>query len=323
MGFNGDPLDPHQDEFSTGTDSKAASARLIREIAHHVNLLHITHEALVCVDEDCNIALFNQGAEKLFGYRSKDIIGLPLTELLCPRFLHDEKRRLLTLTRLARDNRLGFRTDRIICRRRNGERFPTDISLSLSSIHGYPLFTFVVRDTTQRQDLERQLTYRAEHDDLTDLPNRALLNDRLDAGIARASRYRRKLGVIYLDLDGFKPINDRYGHETGDRLLQAVAQRLTATMRQTDTVSRVGGDEFVIFLEHLKQRQDAGAAAAKIAATLNQPYCIDNRSLRVSASLGIAVYPDNGSDSNTLLRRADEAMYQSKARGGQPQFFDA
>lgn len=322
MNYDSDPPDVQRGEHDTGNATRSATERLIRQIDRYVRLLHITHEAIICVDDDCNIAVFNQGAEKLFGYHSADILGRPLTTLLCQQFLHEQSVRVNTLTRLARENHLGFRVDRIICRRLNGERFPGEVSLSQSNLAGHTLYTMIVRDTTQRQQQERELAHQAEHDSLTDLPNRTLLSDRLEAGIARASRYHRKLGVIYIDLDGFKPINDRYGHETGDCLLQAVAQRLTHTMRQSDTVSRIGGDEFVICLEHIKNREDASAAAAKIIKALGAPYRIDSKQMEISASLGIAMYPDHGKDPTTLLRCADEAMYRSKGDGGRPQFFN-
>ena len=313
----------HQDEPPSGNDDDAAAARLIRQIEHYVRLLHITHEAIICIDDRGRIAVFNQGAEKLFGYPHNEIVGRHLSRLVCRRCLRQEKRRLVALSRIARDNKLGFQTDRIIGRRKNGDRFPTEVSLSQTPLPGHRLYTLVVRDATQRLIQEQQLTYQAEHDELTDLPNRVLLNDRLDASIARADRYRRKLGVIYIDLDDFKPINDLYGHIAGDCLLQAVAKRLQDAMRQSDTVSRIGGDEFIVCLEQIKSAQDAYAAASKIAEAIRDPYQILGTEMRVSASVGIAIYPDHGQDAVTLIRHADEAMYMSKAAGGIPRLFRA
>ena len=213
---------------------------------------------------------------------------------------------------------MGFKTGKVICQRSDGQRFPTETSLSQADVSGYRLYTLVVRDSTQHVVEERRLAYQAEHDQLTDLPNRNLLYDRLGAGIARADRNRRKLGVVYLDLNDFKPINDRYGHETGDCLLQAVAKRLSDTMRQTDTVSRIGGDEFIVCVEQIKGEQDAIAAAAKIVHALKQPFRILGAQIRTTASIGIAVYPEHGQDPATLLRHADQAMYQCKAESNGP-----
>ena len=313
MTATGSPPTDHQDEPATGNDKDASAARLIRQIDRYVRLLQITNEAIVCADDSCNIVVFNQGAEKLFGYPRDEIIGQQLTTLVCRHYRANEKLRLAALTRIARESKMGFKIDRVLCKRKNGERFPVDASLSQTAFSDHRLYTVIVHDATNRIAQERRLTYQVEHDELTDLPNRNLLNDRLTAGIARADRDQRKLGVVYLDLDKFKPINDRYGHETGDCLLQAVARRLADTMRQSDTVSRVGGDEFIICLEQIKSEQDALAAAKKISSALQQPFQILGQQIEASASIGIAVYPEHGRDAVTLLRHADQAMYTAKA----------
>jgi diguanylate cyclase (GGDEF)-like protein/PAS domain S-box-containing protein len=295
-----------------------ASTDLLRQVDSVVQLLNIRHEAIVCLDERWHVAVFNQGAEKIFGYRREEVLGAPFARLVCRYFQVREKRRLRALTRIARENRIGFKTDSIICQRKNGERFPTDISLSQGVSPGQRLYTLLIHDTTDRVQQAERLAYQAGHDQLTDLPNRALLDERLRAGIARADRFGRKLGVIYMDLDQFKPVNDRYGHETGDRLLQAVARRLGETMRRSDTISRIGGDEFIVCVEQLKQVQDALGAARKIAGSLAAPFQVLGHELQVSASIGIAVYPDDASQAETLLRLADQAMYRARAEGRGP-----
>jgi len=321
MTSTGSPPTNHQDEPATGNDKDASAARLIRQIGRYIRLLQITNEAIVCADDRCNIVVFNQGAEKLFGYPRDEIIGQQLTTLISKRYRTAERHRLAALTRIARESRMGFKIERVLCKRKNGERFPVDVSLSQTAFSDHRLYTVIVHDATDRITLERRLAYQAEHDELTDLPNRSLLNDRLSAGIARADRDHRKLGVVYLDLDEFKPINDQYGHETGDCLLQAIAKRLADTMRQSDTVSRFGGDEFIICLEQIKSEQDAIAAATKISSALKQPFRILGQQIEASASIGIAVYPEHGRDVVTLLRHADQAMYTSKAAGGSPQLY--
>ncbi|HED17928.1 MAG TPA: sensor domain-containing diguanylate cyclase [Gammaproteobacteria bacterium] len=323
MTSTGSPPTDHQDEPAPGNDKDAAAARLIRQIDRYIRLLQITNEAIVCVDDDCDIVIFNQGAEKLFGYSRDEITGQQLISLVCPYYLAAEKHRLAALTRIARESRMGFKVERVLCQRSNGERFPVDASLSQTAFSGHRLYTLIVHDATDRLMQERRLAYQAEHDELTDLPNRNLLNDRLSAGIARADRDRRKLGVVYLDLDAFKPINDRYGHEAGDCLLQAIARRLADTVRQSDTVSRIGGDEFIICLEQIKSEQDAFAAARKISSALKQPFRILGQQIEVSASIGIAIYPEHGHDAATLLRHADQAMYLAKAADGTPQLYDS
>lgn len=298
-----------------GIPQAGASPDPLQQIDTFVHLLNVRHEAIVCLDEHWHVAVFNQGAEKIFGYTREEILGAPFTHLVCRQFRIREKHRLTALTRIARENRIGFRTDSIVCRRKNGERFPTEISLSQGLLPGQRLYTLIVRDTTDHVRQAEQLAYQAGHDQLTDLPNRVLLYERLRAGIARADRFGRKLGVIYMDLDRFKPVNDRYGHETGDRLLQAVARRLGETMRRSDTISRIGGDEFIICLDQIKSAQDALDAAHKIVECLKTPFQILERELQVSASIGIAVYPDDARESETLLRLADQAMYRAKTAG--------
>ncbi len=314
-------LASHHGKSSTGNEDNAAAERLIRQTGRYLRLLHITHEAIICVDERCKVLIFNQGAEHLFGYHQDEILGASAHRLLCPKFRHTDKHRLGVLARIARDNHIGFNTDRIICKRKNGERFPAEVSLSQTALPGRHLYTLVVRNATERVRAEEQLAHAARHDELTDLPNRTLLKDRLSAGIARAQRYQRKLGVVFLDLDDFKPINDHYGHETGDCLLQAVAKRLRDTMRQSDTVSRVGGDEFIVSLEQIKTTDDAIAAARKLDSALRQPFSLLGKQISISASIGIAVYPDHGNDPATLLRHADQAMYSAKATHHNPQLF--
>jgi len=305
----------HQDDNNTGKQKAAAAQTLIRQIDHFLQLLNLTHEGVVCLDEQGHIVIFNKGAERLFGYKPEEIFQQPFTRLFCPQFLTREKHRLAALTRIARDSQLGFKADRIICMHKDGARFPTEISLSQGKLPDCHLYTLIIHNMSEHIAQEQQLAHLAEYDPLTDLPNRTLLNARLGIAIARADRYGRKLGVVYLDLDNFKPVNDRHGHEVGDHLLQAVARRLSETMRQSDTISRIGGDEFIVCLEYIKNEQDAIAATEKIAATLQQPFQILGRKIIVSASIGIAVYPDHGHDAATLLRHADQAMYCAKADG--------
>jgi diguanylate cyclase (GGDEF)-like protein/PAS domain S-box-containing protein len=323
MNATGNSPTNHQDEPATGNDNDVSAEGLIRQIDRYIRLLQITNEAIVCADDHCNILVFNQGAEKLFGYPRHEIIGHQLTTLVCKRYRAAEKHRLAALTRIARESKMGFKIDRVLCKRKNGERFPVDVSLSQAEISDHRLYTVIAHDATDRLVYERQLAYQAEHDELTDLPNRNLLNDRLSAGIARADRDHRKLGVVYLDLDKFKPINDLYGHETGDCLLQAVAKRLADTMRQSDTVSRIGGDEFIICLEQIKNEQDAIVAASKISSALKQPFQILGQQIEASASIGIALYPEHGRDAVTLLRHADQAMYSAKATDGSPHLYQS
>jgi diguanylate cyclase (GGDEF)-like protein len=166
----------------------------------------------------------------------------------------------------------------------------------------------------ERRRLHDQLAYRAQHDGLTGLPNRALLYERLDQEIERASRGRSLLGLLYLDLDGFKQINDTYGHAAGDEVLQEVARRMTQTVRRGDTVARIGGDEFVVLLPMLGRSEDAKQVADKIVQALRKPIQSNHHWFSVRACAGIAIWPLDGDRPDSLLRFADAQMYGKKRR---------
>jgi diguanylate cyclase (GGDEF)-like protein len=180
----------------------------------------------------------------------------------------------------------------------------------------------VFRDVGSARARERGLAHLAHHDFLTDLPNRLLFGERVDTAIVLARRHQRQAALLYLDLDGFKPINDTLGHGLGDMLLQSVTQRLVQSVRASDTICRQGGDEFVILLSEIDGPADAAASAGKLLRTLAEPHYIGGRELSLTASIGIALYPKDGREVVALLHRADSAMYEAKRRGrNQYQFF--
>jgi diguanylate cyclase (GGDEF)-like protein len=167
----------------------------------------------------------------------------------------------------------------------------------------------------QVQTAKNQLDHLAHHDVLTDLPNRILLQDRLGQAIGLACRQGRQLAVMFMDMDRFKHINDSLGHAVGDQLLQSVAQRMVSCVRHSDTISRQGGDEFVLLLPHIEHADDAALSAQKILAALAPPHHIDQHDLHISVSIGISIYPDDGQDAETLIKSADTAMYHAKENG--------
>ena len=167
-----------------------------------------------------------------------------------------------------------------------------------------------------------QIAYAAQHDFLTGLPNRMLLNDRVNQAIALASRHMKKVAVLFLDLDGFKHINDSLGHRMGDKLLQSIARRMVAGVRRSDTISRLGGDEFVVLLAEVERSEDVAMAATKMLQAVAEAYSIEDHDLHITASIGVSMYPDDGLDAETLIKNADIAMYQAKDNGRQSyQFF--
>lgn len=202
-------------------------------------------------------------------------------------------------------------------RRQDGEIYPEWLTISaVRDAQGtISHYVGIFSDISERKRQEERLAHLAHYDALTDLPNRALLGDRLERALATARRYGSKVGVLCMDLDRFKNINDSLGHSVGDHLLQIVAARLRAVVRGDDTVARMGGDEFILLLANLHEAEDAGIVAKKLLDTVTAPYQIDGQELLLTMSLGIAVYPHDGGTVEELIRNADAAMYQAKDRG--------
>lgn len=185
-------------------------------------------------------------------------------------------------------------------------------------------FRSVSRDITERKLFEQKLSEMATHDSLTGLPNRILLSDRLMVGTALARRNGHRLAVLMLDLDKFKEVNDAMGHSVGDELLKAVGQRLSSIMRKSDTISRIGGDEFVLVLPQILQVNDVTKFAERILSAFQQPFVFGRHRIEVTTSIGIAVYPDDGVENEHLLKRADSAMYKVKEQGrGTYKYYDS
>lgn len=202
-------------------------------------------------------------------------------------------------------------------KRADGTSF--DAWLSLACVRGeddrVTNYSGLFVDISARKEAESQIRSLAYHDELTGLPNRILMQDRLGHALRQAPRARARVALLFLDLDRFKPVNDSFGHAVGDRLLQAVAERLKLTVREGDTLARVHGDEFVVILEGIDTPEPAARVAAKIVAALGSPFTIDGREILVGTSVGIAIFPDHATDPETLLRCADIAMYDAKQAG--------
>jgi diguanylate cyclase (GGDEF)-like protein len=210
--------------------------------------------------------------------------------------------------------------------RRDGLDIP--IAASIAPIHDdqdeCTGAVIVFRDVRLAREAAVQMTHTAEHDFLTGLPNRMLVNDRISQAIAIAARHQTKVAVLFLDLDGFKHINDSLGHPTGDLLLQSVAKRLVKCVRAADTISRQGGDEFVVLLSEVARTEDAAITARRMLEAVARTHFVQEQGLHVSTSIGVSVYPDDGADAETLIKNADTALYQAKEHGRQRyQFFKA
>ena len=272
-------------------------------------------DAVVCVDISGRVTFLNQVAEQMTGRTLENASGKPVGEVLC---LLDPAGKAVVLDALGKGREETKSLNSSIVTPEGKE---ISIDYSVASIHdssGEVTGTvYVFRDVSASRATALQITHTAQHDFLTGLPNRILLNDRIERAIAHAARYKTKVVVLFLDLDGFKHINDSLGHPVGDILLQSVAKRLTDCIRSADTVSRQGGDEFIILLTEVTELLDAGTKAGRILRAIAEAHSTEHHDLHVTGSIGISVYPDDALDAATLIKNADTAMYQAKENGRQ------
>ena len=274
-------------------------------------------DAVLSTDISGNVTYLNVVAEHMTGWSRKEAAGRPLAEVfqIIDGATHKPSPNPLELA--IRENRaLGLSANCILIRRDGYESAIEDSAAPIHDRDGQVTGAVIVfHDVSMARAMVLEMSHLAQHDVLTDLPNRLLLNDRLTQAISLARRNKNQVAILFLDLDGFKHINDSLGHAIGDKLLQSVATRLSACVRKSDTVSRQGGDEFVILLSESKHAADAGISAAKIITELKRVHNIGPHCLHVTASIGISTYPENGDDAETLIKNADTAMYHAKENG--------
>ncbi|MEW6683531.1 MAG: CHASE domain-containing protein [Nitrospirota bacterium] len=282
--------------------------------AHFRAVTDHAHDAIVSADGRGRIVVWNKSAGNIFGYSESEILGQPLSVLTSERAWQAQEE---ALTRVASSGGSGLtgETVELMGRRKDGGEFPLELSLSTWTQGEQRFYTGIMRDITERKRTEERLDYLATHDALTGLPNRTLFADRLEQALARSAWNKRLVAVMFLDLDRFKTINDTLGHDAGDRLLKTVAARLATSVRDGDTVARQGGDEFTIILIDMAQIDDVALVAQKILNAMVQPLDLNGHQMLVTFSIGIACYPVDGTDAQTLLKHADSALYQAKARG--------
>jgi diguanylate cyclase (GGDEF)-like protein/PAS domain S-box-containing protein len=274
-------------------------------------------DGVISTDFGGRVTFLNIVAERLTGWSCEEAAGRPFGEVF--QLIDGVSRERVNdpMWRAIKENKtVGLTPNCVLVRRDGLEAAIEDSAAPIHDRHGRVTGAVMVfHDVSSARALSLKMSYLAQHDSLTDLPNRVLLNDRLEQAMAIAQRGNTVLGVLYLDIDRFKTINDSLGHAIGDRLLQSVAWRLADCVRHSDTVSRQGGDEFVILLSQLGHAQDAAIGAEKILATLAVPHQIDGHTLYATVSIGVVTFPDDGLDAETLLKNADFAMYQAKESG--------
>lgn len=276
-------------------------------------------DAVACTDISGHLTFLNIVAERMTGWSWQEAEGRPMAEVF--RVLDATSRETIPnpMVKAVGQDRTVHLPSNCILVRRDGFEIP--IEDSAAPIHdregGSTGAVIVFRDVSAARAMALQMAHSAQHDFLTGLPNRMLLNDRVSQAIALASRHMKQVAVLFLDLDGFKYINDSLGHSIGDKLLQSIAKRLVHCVRDSDTVSRQGGDEFVVLLSEAEQSEDAAIIARRMLHAVAEPHSIDQRDLHVTTSIGVSVYPDDGLDAEALIKNADTAMYQAKENGRQ------
>lgn len=291
------------------------------ELRLAASVFHNSIQGVLISDREHRILSVNPAFTEITGYAAEEVVGRTPALLQCDR--HDPGFYQAISDALDREGRW---VGEVWHRRKDGEAFLTWLTVSLvSDPRGQPAgYVALISDITELRRKDEYIRHLAFHDALTDLPNRALLLDRLGHAMTVAKRERGHLALLFIDLDHFKEVNDRLGHNVGDALLQEVARRLRATVRASDTVARLGGDEFVVLMETVSGAQDCAVLAGKILGGLCGDFRVDGHVLRMGGSLGIALYPEDGEDPVTLMGHADMALYAAKGAGrGVHRFFRA
>jgi diguanylate cyclase (GGDEF)-like protein/PAS domain S-box-containing protein len=292
--------------------------------ARYGHVLATMPDAIISTDARQVITVFNRGAEQIFGYTAQEILGKSL-DVLIPEHLRQAHRAHVRAFQSAPVAAKGMgERQEISGRRKDGSQFPARASISKLAVDHGLAYTVILNDITLQKQNEERIRYLAHYDVLTGLPNRVLFTDRLEQAIAEAERRKRIVGLILLDLDRFKTINDSLGHGAGDTLLRNVAQRLVGCVRRDDTVARLGGDEFAVILADVAQPGDVARIARMILDGFSAPFTVMTRELYMGASLGISLYPLDGQEIDVLLQNADVAMYRVKESGRSAyQFYEA
>jgi diguanylate cyclase (GGDEF)-like protein/PAS domain S-box-containing protein len=297
-------------------ERKTAEEMLSTEKERAQVTLNSIGDAVLSTDMEGNVTYLNAVAEEITGWTHEEAAGKPVEVVFVIVDGVTRKPCASPLKTAIEKNKTVGLTPNCVLVRRDGTEFAIDDSAApIHDRQGQVTGAVIVfHDVSVARAIGAEMSYLAQHDTLTNLPNRTLLQDRLNQAIALASRNRTQMAVLFLDLDGFKQINDSMGHLIGDKLLQSVAQRLVSSVRHSDTVSRLGGDEFVILLAQIKHAGDGGFKAGKLLKLLSEPFEIDTHTLLITASIGVSTYADK-SDAESLLKSADLAMYQAKKKG--------
>jgi diguanylate cyclase (GGDEF)-like protein/PAS domain S-box-containing protein len=289
-----------------------AQRKALQQIALNAKVSAVSSEGIVIVDANDNIVDVNPAFTVLTGYSREEVLGQN------PRLLKSGKQTCEFYADMWKTLiEVGHWEGELWNRRKDGMAYLEKLSIyTLKDTQGKVVNRIgIFSDITQSRAEQETVAHHAQHDFLTNLPNRLLFRDRFKQQMARAKREDKKFAVMYIDLDRFKPVNDKLGHQVGDQLLVAVAARLKLQVREVDTVSRFGGDEFAILLSEISTRNDVTNLADKILVALGLPFILDGHTVNITGSLGIAMYPDDGNDMDTIMSKADAALYKAKHNG--------
>src|SRR5438445_568223 len=298
-------------------ERKAVEDALYVEKERAVVTLNSIGDAVLCTDISGIVTYLNLVAEALTGWPREEAIGKPLAEVfqIIDGATRQPARDPMEMA-VAQNRTVGLTVDCVLIRRDAFESAIEDSAAPINERAGRVIGAVIVfHDVSAARAMSQQMTHSAQHDVVTNLPNRMLLHDRISQSISLARRQHRPLAVLFLDLDRFKYINDSLGHAVCDQLLQSISKRLRASVRNSDTVSRQGGDEFVILLSEISHPEDAATSARKILFSLNAPHSIEGHDLDIAGSIGISIYPGDGEEAETLIKNADTAMYHAKESG--------
>ncbi|MEO0317222.1 MAG: hypothetical protein RL404_899 [Pseudomonadota bacterium] len=291
-------------------------ARRHMELNQHTvrAMLESSSQGIFGISIDGTIRIANQTAHRMFGYEPDELLGKPIDVLIDMQQRAAHARHLREFFAASGEPMMKHGLD-LQGRCKNGELIPIEAAITITDTAEGRMGVSFVSDVTERKRAEEKLRHAAQHDPLTGLPNRALVYEIGAQLIGGARRHQHKLAVMFFDLDRFKPVNDTYGHRTGDLMLQEVAHRLKTSVRSSDLVGRLGGDEFVAVLTELHSDAHLESIASHLLKRLSEPYRIESLELHTSPSIGISLYTDDGNDIDLLIRRADAAMYHAKSRG--------
>ena len=310
----------YNDSFITNTKLRFENKALIADIEKEKNKLNnrlgqilndSTTEIFVADAESLRCLQVNQGAIDNLGYSEEDFKDINLLDI----FTDLDKQSFLKLLAPLSNGRWKPVIHKGINKRKDGSTFPVEASIQLSTVDDPPIIVANVQDITEREKWEEKLIYQANYDQLTGLFNRHYIQSYMHSVFSRARRQKKRVALLFIDLDHFKDINDNLGHDTGDEVLKETAERISSLLRDSDIAARTGGDEFTVFLESLEQSTQAEIVARKLVEAFHQPFRVKNQDVYTSVSLGISIFPDDGDSHEQLMQCADMAMYQAKQDG--------